>query len=154
VIDVQVSKAGDALTVNAGVLHPAAYKGLWGETPAVFVDEPSCTVRARIGELVGDKDIWWSGSNEKDAEEITQAVAVHGLEFLERMHAPEAMETFLEAADVRRRTYPPPIIYLAILRDELGDHVGACSVLTELRQNTSGSWQAKIDGVLERLGCS
>lgn len=154
VIDVQVSKAGDAMTVNAGVMHPLAYRTFWGKAPPGFVDEPSCTVRSRIGQLVEGKDIWWSASDDQVIEEIAAAVAEHVLGFLERMHSPAAMESFLEAAEVRKRKYPPPIIYFAILRDELGDQVGACTVLAELHQATSGAWQARINEVSERLGCS
>lgn len=154
VIDVQVSKAGDAMTVNAGVMHPLVYRTFWGKAPPGFVDEPSCTVRSRIGQLMEGKDIWWSASDDEVTEDVAAAVAEHVLGFLERMHTPAAMASFLDAAEVGKQKYPPPIIYLAILRHELGDQGGACTVLAELHRATSSAWQARIDEVSERLGCS
>ena len=62
VIDVQVSKAGDAMTVNAGVMDPVVRLKCWGTDPPGFVEEPQCTVRVRVGQLIGTKDVWWSSA--------------------------------------------------------------------------------------------
>ena len=47
VVDVQLSKAGDAVTVNAGVLDPEVHVALWGSKPPETVEQPTCTVCAR-----------------------------------------------------------------------------------------------------------
>lgn len=154
VIDVQVSKAGDAVTVNTGVLDPDVYKGCWGTDPPAFVDEPSSTVRARVGQLMGDRDVWWPISEAETPESVVEAVAANALTFVERMHSREAMVEFLMASGVLRQKYPPPIIYLAILRNDLGDNLGACSVLDELRKTARGAWRARVIEVSVRLGCS
>lgn len=51
-IDVQVSKTGDVVTVNVGVLDIEAHTKLWGGEPAPLVEVPACTVTARIGDLI------------------------------------------------------------------------------------------------------
>ena len=60
VINLQKSKAGDVLTINVGVLHLRAYMLYTGTRPPEMVQETECTVRARIGEFVENKDLWWS----------------------------------------------------------------------------------------------
>lgn len=153
VIDVQVSKADHAITVNAGVMDPDVHRKCWGTGPPVWVEEPSCTVRTRIGQLMGNKDVWWSFGDGEAVEKIAEAVATQVLPFLDRMHARDAMEEFLAAAEVLKRKYPPPIVYLAILRNELGDHSGACVALEELQQKALGAWRTRISEVSGRLGC-
>lgn len=64
------------------------------------------------------------------------------------------MEEFLGAAGVLKSKYPPPVVYLAILRNELGDHSGGCAVLDELQHQAVGAWRTRISEVLGRLGCS
>ena len=59
VIDIQTSKAGDTITINCGVLNSEVSKLFFGAPLAsTSVDEPSCTVRARVGQLIDDKDLW------------------------------------------------------------------------------------------------
>lgn len=154
VIDVQVSKGGHTLTVNVGVLDPGVHASLWGAGPPAFVEEPFCTVRARIGELMGDTDVWWSIGEGEALEKAVEAVETHALSFLERMHAREAMKEFLVPAQVMKRKYPPPAISLAILKNELGDHAGACEALDRLQNQPLGAWRARIAEVSKRLGCS
>jgi hypothetical protein len=52
VVDLQISKAADSVTLNVGVLDPD-YEACWGTEASKIVDEPSCTVRTRIGHLLG-----------------------------------------------------------------------------------------------------
>jgi hypothetical protein len=154
VVDIQGSKADHAITLNAGVMDPDVHRKCWGTGPPAWVDEPSCTVRTRIGQLMGNKDVWWSPGDGEAVEKIAEAVAAHVLPFLDRMHARGAMEEFLVDAEVLKRKYPPPIVYLAILRNELGDHSGGCAALEELQQKTVGAWRTRISEVSGRLGCS
>jgi len=154
VIDVQVSNARDTATVNAGVIDPDVFKLCWGNDPPTPVDEPSCTVRVRVGQLIGDLDVWWPISEAETPWKAVEAVSEKVLPFVERMHSREAMVEFLIATDVLRRKYPPPIIYLAILRDLAGDKPGACAVLDELRETALGAWRDAASEVSIRLGCS
>jgi hypothetical protein len=154
VIDLQLSKAGDALTVNAGVIDPSVHKACWGENLPSFVEEPSCTVRTRIGQLVDGKDLWWRDDGENIASEIGERVREHVLPFLDRMHSVEALAEQLKGFGVTKQKYPPPIIYLAVLKWKNGDVAGADMLLSELRMQTVGAWQTRIAEVIARLGLS
>lgn len=153
VIHIQVSKGKDAVTVNIGVLEPRVYSQCWGSEPPAFVDEALCTVRARIGQLMEDHDVWWPLSDDQTDERIAESIVTHGLPFVEHMHTREAMEKFLVKTGAARQKYPPPVIYLALLKAERGDKRGACAVLDELRTRVLGAWQDRITHVAERVGC-
>lgn len=153
-VDVQVSKSGDTITVNAGVLHPDVYAKCWGGDLPRSIEEPSCTVRARIGQLIDGKDLWWQLDSDHVAGEIAEKVSTHVLPFLEQMHSADAMERFLTNAQVVKQKYPPPIIYLAILKHEQGDAAAACSLLDDLKERTVGAWQGRISQIAEKLSCS
>ena len=84
VIDVQVSKAGDTATVNAGVLQPDIYEACWGKEPLGFIEEPFCTVRARVGELMGEYDLWWPLDDSQTPLALIDALTTHVLPFLNR----------------------------------------------------------------------
>ncbi len=152
VIDVQVSKAGDTVTANAGVLDLEIHRQCWGEDPPRFVQEPLCTVRARVGQLMSGSDVWWPVGS----AEVERAVTTCAVPFLERMHAPEQMEAFLRSSTAikARHPHPPPVIYLALLMNKRGDRTGACTVLGELQEMALGAWRAKVHAVAVRLGCS
>ena len=154
VIDVQTSKAGDTITINAGVLHPEVHRKCWAtELPAV-IEEPECIVRARIGLLIDGKELWWKINDAGILDDVAEKVVAYVLPFLERKHSLEAMEQFLTNAKVAKQKYPPPVIYLAILKSEQGDRSGACALLTELGEKSVGGWRTRIGEVAGRLGCS
>jgi len=154
VIDVQTSKAGDTMTINAGVLYPEVHRKCWGTEPAAVIEESSCTARVRVGQLLDGKDLWWRLIDAKILDDIAEKLTAHVLPFLERMHSLEAMEQFLTSAQVMKKKYPPPIIYLAILKSEQGDRTGACALLTQLGEKSVGAWRTRISEVAGRLGCS
>jgi hypothetical protein len=154
VIDVQASKAGDMMTVNAGVLHPDVHRKCWATDLPTIIQEPECIVRARVGELLGGKDLWWRLDDTRILDDVIEKLNAQVLPFLERMHSFEAMEQFLTSAQVIKQKYPLPIIYLAILKSEQGDKTGACALLAELGQKPVGAWQTRIGEVAVRLGCS
>jgi hypothetical protein len=85
---------------------------------------------------------------------LAEAVREKALPFLERMHGQDAMLEFLSAADPLRKKYPPPIVYLAILKSDGGDKLGACSLLRELERIAVSAWRARASEVSARLGCS
>lgn len=153
VIDVQTSKAGDAVTVNCGVLVPDVYVRCWGGEPPRFVEEAACSVRSRIGQLLDGRDIWWTVGHDRSADEILEKVTAYVLPFLDRMHSPEAIEGFLTSTLVVNQKYPPPIVYLAIIKFDRGDTTGARALLDELHKKTVPAWQRRISEVAQRLGC-
>ena len=154
VIDLQKSKAGDMVTINAGVLDRDVSTMLEDRAPSDFVQQPMCTVGVRIGELVDGRDKWWQIDNAGVADEIADDIATRVLPFLEKMHAREAMRQWLISTNVIRRRYPPPIINLAILECFLGDAAKGCTVLTELQKTTLGAWRVRIAEVAVRLRCA
>jgi hypothetical protein len=153
VVDVQVRKSGDTFTLNAGVLDRGVHVTLWGEEPPSFVEEPSCTVRARIGELIEGTDRWWPVDSPSSLADVASAVESRVLPFLESVHARQAMEDWLEKAQVARKKYPPPILSLVILKSELGRKEEACALLASVRSKVTGAWRARFDDVGARLGC-
>jgi hypothetical protein len=123
----------------------------YGMEPPEFVDEAVCTVRARVGQLIDGKDVWWSLQDRNLQEAINEKITVYVLPFMQRMHSPKAMEEALTKAQVMKARYPPPKIYLAILKAVQSNSAGAHAVLDRLRNETTGPWQTKIDEVAERL---
>jgi hypothetical protein len=150
VIDVQVSKGGDTMTANVGVLDPELHSQCWGEDVPSFVQEPQCTVRARVGQLMSGRDVWWPVGS----REAVDAVATCALPFLERMHAPGRMEEFLASSSgvKAKHPHPPPVIYLALLMNKRGDRTGACKLLSELQERALGAWRARVREVAARVG--
>lgn len=154
VIDVQTSKSGDSITVNAGVLHADVHRRCWATDLPAVIEEPSCTVRIRIGQLVEGKDLWWPLSDRGTVSDVVDTVTACVLPFLERLHSLEAMEQFLTTAQVTKSRYPPPIIYLAILKSLQGNGEDACGLLAELARNSVDPWKARIGEVCKRLACA
>ena len=152
VIDLQVSKAGDSVTVNAGVFDPDLYAQVWG-TPwqAAMVEEPRCAVRNRIGMLAGDRDQWWSVDDPEAANRIGEALTRYVLPFLLDSRSPMVMERTLEKMSPR---YPLPRLHLAVLKHRRGDVQGACAVLLELQERALGGWRDKAADLAIRLGCA
>lgn len=153
VVDIQVSKAGDSMTINAGVLDAEVHEMCWGTQPPSVIEVPSCTVHARVGQLIDLKDLWWPLDRERTPDDLAENLAVHVLPFLERMHSHAEMERFLTDADVTRQKYPLPALHLAVLRYRRGDKIGACEVLAELRRSALGAWRNRAAEVENRLGC-
>ena len=154
VIDVQTSKSGDMITINAGVFDPEVYRQCWPEEPRGIIQEPNCTVRARVGELVEGLDLWWDLGEQETLDDVADKLTSDVLPFLERMNSREAMEEFLTNAEEGKKKYPPHIIYLAILKNERGDREGACALLTEFGKKAIGAWKTRVNEIAERLACS
>lgn len=154
VVDAQTSKAGDKMTINAGVLLPEVHWKYWATELPAIVEEPECIVRARVGQLLDGKDLWWRLNDPGILDDVVEKLTVHVLPFVKRMHSLRAMEESLTNAQVMKQRYPPPVIYLAIIKSEQGDRVGACALLTELSKKSVGAWRTRIGEVAGRLGCS
>lgn len=154
VIDIQVSKSGDTVTMNAGVLSRPIYFACWGRESKVFVEEPSCTVRARVGQLLDNKDRWWEVGSESAADEMIECLGARILPFLERMQSLKAMRDWLASTGLPSPKWPVPSIYFAVLQSQLGDMTGACNTLTELERKALGAWKAGAKEVAARIGCA
>jgi len=153
VVDVQLSKAGDAVTVNAGVLDPEVHVALWGSKPPETVEQPTCTVCARIGELIDGRDKWWQLSEGSTPADVTEAVATHVVPFLARVSTHAGMKQWLLDSAVEKKRYPPPIISLAIIKSLSGEAVEACKLLADLQKKATGAWRTRVAEVAVRLGC-
>lgn len=153
VVDIQRSKSGDMITLNAGVFHRSLYERCWGSEAPAFVKEPFCVVRARIGQLHDGAGSWWSLDSPTLEQELIGSLRTYVLPFLQSMHSIDAMERFLASEEVEKKNYPPPILYLALSRAELGDKPAACEMLALLRSKTTAAWKARVDDVIKRMGC-
>jgi len=154
VVDIQINKLGDSMTMNCGVLHPASYVRCWGRPVPEFVEEPDCTVRARLGQLVDGHDRWWPLDDPGLAEDMFQQLVAYGILFVVGMHSIHAMAQFLVTTGSVRKRRPPETIYLASLKLEGGDSAAACALLHEFRQKAIGAWATSTDEILARFGCS
>jgi hypothetical protein len=154
VLDIQISKNGDTATLNAGVLEKSVYTECWGKELDEFVEEPFCTVRARIGELIDGKDKWWPvGHNETDGD-MAAHISKFFLPFFEKLHSLERMREWLIRTNVVAQKYPPPVICLAVIEHRLKNEDEACAILSKLSTKVPGSWKVRVGEVTERLGCS
>jgi hypothetical protein len=153
VLELQVSKSHDAVTLNAGVFDPDVYQQCWNSSAPAFVDEPMCVVRSRIGLISGNSDTWWSLEDPEISQRVSTAVQEDALPFLDNMHSRQAMLNFLIASNVEAKKYPPPIIYLALLMNLTGDIAGACMTLNLLASRSLGEWRARVEAISRSLGC-
>lgn len=108
VIDIQTSKSGDLVTINAGVLSLSVYSACWGRDTDPFIEEPFCTVRARIGQLLDNKDLWWNVDETSAIDEMTTHLEEQILPFLERMLSLGEMRDWLASIDVPSSKTPLP----------------------------------------------
>jgi hypothetical protein len=152
VIDVQVTKVGGAVTVNAGVLDEEVYKAVWNRAPD-RIEQPSCTVGVRIGALRDGKDKWWELNDADTPGEVAANVRAYVLPFLERMQSRDAMMQWLIDTRVTRKGYPLPILNLAILHSLAGNRNRACGVLAERQKKPLGAWRERVAEIAADLGC-
>lgn len=154
VVDIQTSKDGDAVTMNVGVLSRPIYLACWGRDAESFIEEPECTVRARIGRLIDNKDRWWDVNSAGVAEEMVDCLAARILPFLERMRSLEAMRDWLASTGIPSPKSPLPSICFAVLQAQLGDISAACTALANLERKALGAWKARAQEVAARIGCT
>lgn len=153
VVDVQRSKSRELVTLNAGVLDVATHELVFGAKIPETIEEPWCTVRARIGELVEGKDLWWKATDPATPDNLVEKLRDHVLPFFQRMHSLAEMAEFLIATGVQRRKYPLPILQLAALRFRMGERTEACRILDEIRASGIQAWQARVAGLRARFAC-
>jgi hypothetical protein len=152
VIDVQLSKALDGVFANVGVLDPAIYAQAWLTTAPTFAYEPQCTVRSRLGFLMGSHDVCWALIDPGVGDEIAGALESFALPFLERLHEPLALERHLDSSPEIRSSYPPPIIYCALLKHRRGEVAEARRLLLNLRSRTNEGWSERVGCIMRNAG--
>ena len=148
VIDLQISKSKDTFTINAGVATKFIIHACWGTDGSDVVEEPSCTVRTRLGELLHGRDVWWGISDDDGVEEVLSGIQSASIPFFQLNHSIDHMIETLENDPASRR-YPPGIIYLALLHYQKGD----CDRCKEMFRSMklAGAWNQKASDILDAL---
>jgi hypothetical protein len=153
VLDLQTSRSRDAITLNVGVLSRTIFRHAWGRNEDAFILEPFCTVRARIGQLVGSKDVWWDLDAEDALSKVADSLSKHALPFISQMQTLPAMRDWLLAHGAPSPVRPLEAIYLALLQNELGDAESGCATLNGLAQNVSDAWSVRVTAAAASIGC-
>lgn len=151
VVELQVSKGGDSVTANIGVLDSEIFRLCWGQDSPGVIQACHCTVETRLGNLAAGRDTWWPLSS----PDFAPAIATHAQLFLEQVHAPGGLEKVLASSLERSglRGDPSRVIYLALLRNRRGDRTAACQLLADLRSRTSDAWKSRVSTVAAAIGC-
>jgi hypothetical protein len=150
VVELQVNKTLDAMTINAGVLDPEVYALVWNKPVQPPFEQPACTVAVRIGALLDGLDTWWPSNGAAAAAEVAEATRAVVVPFLERMRSREAMEQWLIDTRVLKKHYPLPIMHLALLKHLTGRTQEACEILDAL---IAGAWGEKATALKAQIGC-
>ena len=148
VIDLQISKFRDMFTINVGVADKFVIHACWGLNGAEMVGDPSCTVRARLGELLYGRDVWWSLSDSEAIEEVLSAIQDVAMPFLQINHNIDHMIQSLEK-DLAIRRYLPEAIYLALLYYRKGERDRCREMFKSLKLNDA--WSKKASDILDAL---
>jgi hypothetical protein len=133
------------------VLDPLVHKALWKADPREFVEEATCTIRSRLGQLADGKDRWWTSSDTDAVEQVRELLIAYGIPFLERATSRAELGAWLEDNGVTRRRYPVPIISLAIIKLLLGERSDGLQLLQDLRSKTTPPWRDRIDAILDSV---
>lgn len=154
VIDVQVSKSLKAVTMNIGVLEKSVHLICWGSEAEPFIEQPFCTIRARIGELIDGHDKWWETSNTQFKEDMAMCIKSNAIPFLNSMHELAAMREWLKSSGSPSPRNPLQTVNFAVLQHILGEHDQACSILLDLKERALGAWKQRAQEVADRIACS
>lgn len=151
VLDVQVGKSGEKFTINVGVAEKSVLGSCWGSDSLRLVEESSCTIRARLGELMCGRDVWWPLTSEDGVNEVLDAIENTAIPFLHLNHSVDRMIEFLEN-NSSARIYPPEAIYLALLYRRAGNIDRSVKLLKTLQIELNGGWREKISEILNKNG--
>lgn len=148
VIDLQISKSKNMFTINVGVADRFVVCTCWGLTDTDIVDEPSCTVRARLGQLLYERDVWWNLSDSEGIAEAVRGIENVAIPFLKLNHRIDSILEYLENDPATRR-YPPGVIYLALLHYRLGESALSRKILKSA--NLTDAWSKKASDIINVL---
>jgi|APAra7269096661_1048516.scaffolds.fasta_scaffold00096_4 hypothetical protein len=150
VIDLQLSKSRNAFAINVGVAEKSVLVKCWGSDSLEFVDEASCTIRARLGELMCGRDVWWPLTGKGGIDEIINGIDNTAIPFLEINHSVDRMIDSLEKNSSASK-YPPEAVYLALLHYRKGEGDRGLNMLRTLQTKLTGGWREKVSGILNEL---
>lgn len=148
IIDLQISQLQGRFTLNIGVVNKFVTRTCWGLDDLSLIEEPLCTVRTRLGELLYRRDVWWSISDELCIQEALSGIQDAAIPFFQRNHSIAHMISALESDPASRR-YPPGAIYLALLYHQIGSRE-RCKDLFRAMQLT-GAWSRNASDILTLL---
>jgi hypothetical protein len=164
VINVQADKVNmpgiESFTVNLGVYWDKAYRACWQRPSHKYAREVDCIVRSRIGRALAAssesaRDVWWNLATEDDLEgvgaDVPPEVVAKAVPFLDRFRSLEDVEDFLAASKGTMHAPPVHLLYLAVLRSEIGDRSGAMDALKKVGA-LSESARSRAEGVAKELG--
>lgn len=148
VVDLQVTKSGDAVFVNIGVADASVYATLWERPLPEFVLEPASTIRTRLGPLFADTDVLWDLADSLAVDDIARRLESHGLPFLDRMHDIGQVAEYLKDEP---GLAPVEKIGVAVVLSRAGDRDGACAILERLAGLDPR--HARIQRLIAEIGC-
>ena len=128
VVAIRIRKSGIDFTADVAVLDSVLYELCWGMEPPERVEVARCTVQATAGSLALGRERYWEVAEPASSEQVRAAVIDYGLPFLDQMHSPTRMETYLESQRNLFGGYAPPAIYLAGLKARNGNTQEACRI--------------------------
>jgi len=149
VVNLQVSKGGDSVTLNVGIFDRACDQLCWGPGER-SISEVSCAFVERIGYLVGRTDLWWSLEEEHTPTEVAEAAMRHAIPLFERLSTREAVADALQRQPKFNWSYPFPKICFAAMRALTG-HRDEALLLLQKVQAAGGGWAARAVEVEGRI---
>ena len=127
-------------TINLGVYVPEVADLHEGERPKAYVREYNCSIRARLGELDGNRqDIWWHiATGAELASELESRFERHGFPFLERFSTRDQIVSHFQLYQQRMKlaACSPPRIVSAVILAVRGDKAQANALLTQQARET------------------
>lgn len=150
VIDVQISKSRMDFAVNLGIADKFVTNICWDIAGSSLVDESSCTIRCRLGQLLSNKDKWWSVDGEDEIGEVASAIRSEAIPYFERNHNVDRMIEII-CNNYSSKTYPPESLYLALLYYRKGDRVRGIEMLKAMQLKLTDGWREKVTQILDRL---
>ena len=118
-------------TVNLGVYVPEVARHHGGGEARAWVQEHHCCVRARLGEVSGERrDVWWrTQADDAAVDDVRSRLEAGGLPFLERFSTRDRILAEWADRSERMGASSPPRIVTAIILSERGLKEGARSLL-------------------------
>lgn len=150
VVDAQVSKSRDRLTVNLGVYSREIYIDAWPNEQIEFINIVNCIVSVKIGYFSDNIDVWWDIASDSGSSEIAHLLEKFSGDFFRSLHCLRGIELSLEQSGARRSSYPLPAIYLAITIMKQGGIDSGCQLLRGLNSGNLSAWQPRIEHVLRK----
>ena len=149
VIEPQLSRDKQTLTVNLGVAHRSVYWLCWGKEYEPSVGEPFCVARRRLGVLVHGVDNWWPNSDSGKLDAV-HAIGNEGLKFLNSVEDENDLLCAL-LGNAGAKGDPLTPIHSALLRHAMGDDVKAKAELLAISARLTGPWKNRVQEILERM---